>query len=70
YKGDMERVFKINEEIICFETTDELKKLIEYYLRHRDERVEIAEAAYRRVIKEHTYDIRSKEILEILKARQ
>jgi spore maturation protein CgeB len=66
-KVDMERVFTINKEIICFRTIDELRRLIEYYLRHPNERVQVAEAAYQRVLKEHTYDHRAKEILEIIK---
>lgn len=66
-KTDMERVFKLNNEIICFKTIDELKRLIEYYLRHPDERAQIAEAAYHRVLMEHTYDHRAKEILEMIK---
>ncbi len=65
-KNDMHKVFRAKEEIICFETIDELKKLIDYYLRHPDERTEIAEAAYQRVIKEHTYDNRARQILEII----
>lgn len=67
YKVDMERMFKVKGEIICFSTIDELKSLIDYYLRHPDERRAIANAAYQRVIKEHTYDNRSKEILEMIK---
>ncbi len=67
YKKDMEDLFKINEEIICFKTMEELKRLITYYLKHPDERVEIVEAAYQKVLKEHTYYSRAKEILEIIK---
>ena len=67
FKTDMERSFKLNSEIICFKTIDELKRLIEYYLRHPDERAQIAEAAYHRVLMEHTYDHRAKEILEMIK---
>jgi spore maturation protein CgeB len=69
YKADMERVFKINEEIICFKTIDELKKLIEYYLKHPDERAQIAEAAFHRTKKEHTYDIRAKQILQMVTSK-
>ncbi len=67
YRNDMEKVFKINQEIVCFETLDELKKKIEYYLKHSDERNEIAEAAYKRVIHEHTYEHRAREILDLIK---
>jgi spore maturation protein CgeB len=66
HKADMDRVFKVNEEIICFETVEELKKLADYYLKHPDERKEIAGAAYDRVTREHTYDNRAREIMEIV----
>ncbi|WP_297213912.1 MULTISPECIES: CgeB family protein [Thermodesulfovibrio] len=67
YKVDMERVFEINKEIICYRSLDELKKLIEYYLKHPEERKEIAKSAYSRVLKSHTYDIRAKQIMEIIR---
>ena len=66
YKVDMEKMFKLNDEIICFKTIEELKKNVEYYLKHPDERTQIAEAARQRVMREHTYDHRAKEILEII----
>jgi spore maturation protein CgeB len=70
YKSDIEKLLKIGEEIICYKTIDELKKLIDYYLKHSDERAEIAEAGYRRVMKDHTYDVRAKQILEIISGRR
>lgn len=69
YKADMERVFKVNKEIVCYKSIDELKKLIVYYLRHPDERAQVADAAYQRVIKEHTYDIRAKQILQMITSK-
>ena len=69
FKRDLEDLFKVGEEIICFRTLEELKDLIKYYLKHHEERADIAEAAYKRVLKEHTYDARAKEILAIIKGR-
>jgi len=66
YKADMETVFRVGKEVICYRTMDELKELVRYYLQHPDERNEIADAAHRRLIKEHTYDIRTKQILEFI----
>ncbi|MEW6066681.1 MAG: glycosyltransferase [Nitrospirota bacterium] len=66
YRNDMEKAFKINQEIICFETLDELKKHIGYYLKHPDERNDIAEAAYKRVVNKHTYEHRARQILEMI----
>jgi len=67
YKKDLEAIFKIGEEIICFRTLDELKRLIPYYLKHSEERAAIADAAYQRVIKEHTYEVRARTILGLIK---
>lgn len=65
-KEDLRNLLRVNEEIICFRTVDELKKLIGHYLTHPDERLQLAEAAYRRVLKDHTYDNRVREILDII----
>jgi len=69
YKRDIEKVLKVNEEIICYKSIEELKKLIPYYLNHPDERSQIAGAARKRVLKEHTYDHRAREILDIISYR-
>jgi spore maturation protein CgeB len=69
YKRDMETVFKVHEEIVCFDSMDELKTLIAHYLAHPEERERIADAAYRRVIREHTYDVRAAQILDITRRR-
>ena len=65
-KEDLRDLLKVNEEIVCFKTVDELKKLIGYYLSHPDERLQLAEAGHRRVLKDHTYDNRVREILDII----
>lgn len=65
-KEDLRDLLKVNEEIVCFKTVDELKKLIDYYLSHPDERLQLAEAAHQRVLKDHTYDNRVREIVEII----
>lgn len=66
YKSDIEDLMEIGKEIVCFRTIDELKELIKYYLQNPAKRIEIAEAAYRRVLKDHTYDVRAKQIMEII----
>ena len=66
YKYDMDGILKVNDEIICYSSVDELKKLIRYYLDHPDERMVIARNAYQKVVREHTYDNRAGEILNII----
>ncbi|MBI3802812.1 MAG: glycosyltransferase [Nitrospirae bacterium] len=53
-KADLEKHFKIGEEIIAYNDKKELLELIRYYLDHEETRRQIAERAYRRVLKDHT----------------
>lgn len=62
-KGGIEDLFKINEEIVCYETIDELKNSITYYLKNPTVRKEIADKARKRVLQSHTYIHRMKELL-------
>lgn len=67
YKDDIVSLFKIGEEIICYKTMDELRKLIKYYLLHPDERKEIGLAGQKRVLQEHSYEHRARQILNTIK---
>ena len=52
------------EEIGVFESPDDLVAQVRWWLEHEDERVRAAEAGYRRVRAEHTYDHRFAEIFD------
>ncbi len=56
----MEEFFIPDKEIACFSTEAELLEKIRYYLSHEEERQAIADAGYRRVLKDHTYEQRYK----------
>ena len=58
----LERYFDIDREIAVFSSTDELIEQARHWLAHPDERAAIADAGYRRVRAEHTYDHRFGEI--------
>jgi spore maturation protein CgeB len=47
--------FEEGKEIVCFETKEEMLDKIRYYLAHESERRQIAEAARKRVLREHTW---------------
>ena len=51
----LDRFFKTGEEIVNYETTDELVDKILYYLDREEERVRIARNGYRRVIGEYRF---------------
>ncbi|MBM2840620.1 MAG: hypothetical protein HW412_1148 [Bacteroidetes bacterium] len=58
YTERLEDYFAIDKEIVCYSTVDELAEKLKFYLSHENERRSIAEAGYRRVLKEHTYERR------------
>jgi spore maturation protein CgeB len=65
-RDDIFMLFTSGTDLVCYSNVEELRKLFNYYLNHPDEIREIAENGYRKVIKEHTYDNRIKEIMEIV----
>jgi len=62
-RRDLDRYFKLGEEVIAFHDANELKELIRYYLKHPLERTQIAAAARMRVLAEHTYEHRARQVL-------
>lgn len=66
-RNDLEKYFTLDKEMICYQGIQDLKDKIEYYLNHDDERKAIAENAYQRTMKDHTYVSRLEELIEMLK---
>ncbi len=67
YFKEIPHLFKLNKEIVCYKNIKELKEKIDYYLEHEEERLKIAKAGQKRVLKEHTIYHRLKGILKIIK---
>jgi spore maturation protein CgeB len=65
YKADIERLFP-KDEIETFKSKEEMREKAIYYLEHPDQRREKAVAARARVLAEHTWTHRAREILEIV----
>ncbi|MBU1147611.1 MAG: glycosyltransferase [Candidatus Omnitrophica bacterium] len=57
------------KHIVLFDGPEDLFELIEYYLRNKKEREEIAENGYRLTVGKHTYTQRLSEMLGIIKDR-
>lgn len=55
YQEQMDELFTVGEEVICYKEPDEIEALIKYYLNHESERKRIAKKGYERVIRDHTY---------------
>ena len=62
--GDL---FKIGKEVVCFNDGNELKELCQYYIDNEEEREKIARAGQERCLKEHTLDIRARQMLKAVR---
>lgn len=62
----VERCFRVGKEIAVFRNERELAEQVEYYLSNEGERLEIAEAGRRRVLREHTGDAVVGEMLSFM----
>lgn len=62
----LEDYFELDREIGVFGSTDELVERVGWWLAHPEERAAVAEAGYRRVLAEHTYDHRFQQIFDIM----
>jgi len=67
YRREMQNLFELGKELICYKDTKELIELIEYYLTHEKERREVARRAQEKVRSEHTYEHRMKKVIELYK---
>ena len=66
YRKSLNNLFKIEEEIVCFEDINELKYKIDYYLAKPEERSLISKRACERALRDHTYSKRLKDLLKIV----
>lgn len=55
-----------DDEIATFTTVDELKEKVEYFLNHPEERQKYIEKGYNRVISDHSYENRMKEMINLV----
>lgn len=61
------KYFVPDKEIVIGKTDSDWQEKVEYYLKNPSKREKIIEAGRKRVIKDHTYHSRVKQILEIIK---
>lgn len=67
YRHDLGRLFDLGKEMVCYRDKKELRELVEYFLKHPEERREIAQRAKARVLKDHTFKQRMEEAVRILR---
>ena len=67
FQAEIPYYLKNKEDLVCFESVEELVELCGYYLAHEEERRQIAENGYKKVSAHHTYEQRIVQMLEIVK---
>ena len=60
-------LFEPEREVVTFRARQELKEKVDYFLAHPEERQEIADRAYARAHREHTYEIRLTRMFTLLR---
>ena len=66
YQEDMLSFFTPGEDFVYYESRSDLMDKIDYYLSHEQERISIAKNGRSRVLADHTYEHRLREIIDIL----
>jgi spore maturation protein CgeB len=67
YNEDMDQYYENGKEIVYYDgTITDLVYKIRYYLKHNEEREKIADAGYKRTLREHTYEKRFEDIFKKL----
>jgi len=66
HRSEPADLFRPGKEIITFDSIDDLREKIDYYLDHAEERERIAAAGYSRVMREHTMEQRMRELLLVV----
>lgn len=63
---DLPKFLEPNREVVIYSDLEDLRDKIGYYLTHEEERASIAQAGYERVMRDHTYDKRFREIFKAI----
>ena len=66
YRTELDNLFKVGEEIICYRDLRELREKINYYLDNPEEREKISKNARIKALKFHTFENRMEEMLTII----
>jgi len=69
-KDNLHELFEVGKEVIAYSTPQECAELITYYLDHEDERRAVARAGQERTLRDHTYQLRMKELANIVRKHQ
>lgn len=66
YQAEIPMYFEEGKDLVCFDGIEDLCEKAVYYLKHEDERKQIAEHGYRKVKENHSYMHRLQQMLRIV----
>lgn len=66
WKPALPKLFEPEREVVTFHTRAELKEKVHYYLAHPAERLQIADRAYARSHRDHTYKVRLTTMMDVM----
>jgi len=66
YNGELPFLYEIGKEILCYRDFEELLEMHAYYIKRPDECLQIAQAAHRRCVAEHTWEKRFRQLFREL----
>ena len=69
HKEDLAKLFSIGKDLVIYRDLKDLTEIIEYFLHHEEKRLEIARNGYEKVKNKHTYEIRLKKMMSIVKEK-
>lgn len=65
YQAELPEFFELGKDLVAYESMEDLRYKCDYYLKHDDERMEIAAHGYETVKKFHTYDTRLIQMIDM-----
>jgi spore maturation protein CgeB len=65
YQSEIPEFFEIGEDLVTYDSLEDLSQKCAYYLEHEEERMRIARNGYEKVKKLHTYDLRLLQMLDM-----
>ena len=66
WKVNLHEMFEPQKEVVAYRTPEECVELIQYYLENDKERQKIACAGQQRTLREHTYQKRVQELVNVI----
>ena len=66
WKQNLQQMFEPGKEVVVYRSAEECAELIQYYIEHEEERAKIAAAGQARTLRDHTYNVRMQEFIDIV----